>query len=182
MSETVLISILGVLSALLSGILSFVLGQRLERQRQTLRIRAEMLRPIEEWLQGAERMIGVLGDTLSSVVLNSPVPVTYSLDERRKVAQFMGEKTNLVLGILQSKSLKTRRTNKLARQLSETIAKLDGLIKFQLLPLDNDILDRARIGALTPDYITHIGKLKLQLDSLVQTAHSLIAKMKTSLT
>lgn len=182
MSETALISILGVVSTLLFSVISFVLGQRAERQRQTLLIRADMLKPIEEWLQGAERMIGIAEDTLSSVILNSPTPVTYDFDERRKAAQFMTEKTNKVLGILKSKSLQTKRTKKLAKQLSETVVVIDDLIRLQLLPRDNEILDRARAGALSQEFMAQIATLKLNLDLLVRTAYSLIAQIKTALT
>ena len=83
MSETLLISILGVASTLLSGLLSFVLGQRFERQRQTLTIRSEMLKPIEEWLHGAERMIGILGDTLSSVTLEPVMNIGLEMVDSR---------------------------------------------------------------------------------------------------
>lgn len=111
-SETALISILGVAGMLLSGVLSFVLGKRSERKRQSLAVRAEMLRPIEDWLRGTERMIAILGDTLTSVMLNTPLPAMYDLEERRKAAQFMSERRNVVFGILQSKALQTGRVKK----------------------------------------------------------------------
>jgi hypothetical protein len=41
-----------------------------------------MLKPIEEWLQGTEKLVGILGDTLSSITIDSPVPINYDFDER----------------------------------------------------------------------------------------------------
>ena len=96
MDTAVIVAVLTASSALLAAVLSHVLTKRHERQRQVMRIRAEMLKPLEDWLSGAERVIGILGDTLSAVALSQPMPITYNLEERRKVAQFMGEKTNVV--------------------------------------------------------------------------------------
>jgi membrane protein DedA with SNARE-associated domain len=75
MSESLVIAISGIAGALLSGIISFILGRRAERQKQTLWIRAEMLKPIDGWLKGVEKMAGIFSDTISSIVLNSPLPL-----------------------------------------------------------------------------------------------------------
>ncbi|MBI3169889.1 MAG: hypothetical protein HYZ22_15510 [Chloroflexi bacterium] len=55
MSETILITILGVVGTLLSIVVSFTLGQRAEKSKQSLLVRAEMLKPIDEWLKGMEK-------------------------------------------------------------------------------------------------------------------------------
>jgi dsDNA-binding SOS-regulon protein len=182
MSETVLISILSVVTTLLGIVIGNVLGRRAERQRQTMLIRAEMLKPIEEWLQGAEKMIGILGDTLSSVLQNAPSPLMYDYEERKKAAQFMSEKTNVVMGILQSKSLQIGQTIKLAAQLLNTIMKINELILFQLLPQENEILECSQQNILSQDFITEIATLKLHLDSLIRESYSFIAQIKTALT
>lgn len=52
MSETSLLSILGIFSPILSSVIGFILGKRYERRKQGLIIRSEMLKPIEEWLGG----------------------------------------------------------------------------------------------------------------------------------
>jgi hypothetical protein len=94
----------------------------------------------------------------------------------------MSEKTNLVMGILQSKSLQTGRTIKLANQLVDTIKEIDELIRFQVLPQESAILELARINFISQDIIVKIGILKLHLDSLIQSSYSLISKIKTALT
>lgn len=182
MSETSLLSVLSGVFILLASIISFVLGQRSERQRQSLSIRAEMLKPVEEWLRGVERMIGILSDTITSVAADSPLPVTYNLDERRKAAQFMIEKTNNVLGILQSNSLRTRTTKRLARQLADSIRALDSQIKYVLLPLDDQVIGRKIANALTPEFLLQVAGVKVKLDSDVQGIYALIAQLKTALT
>jgi len=73
MSETLLIAIIGIASTLLSGIISFTLGQRAERQKQSLLVRAKILKPIDEWLKGGEKMVSIFSYTISSVAQKLPL-------------------------------------------------------------------------------------------------------------
>lgn len=173
--------IFSVLASIFTALLGFFLGQYAERRKQSLAVRSEMLKPIEEWLTGAEKFNGILGDTLSTVLNDMPLPTIYSLEERRKTSQFMIEKSNIAFGVLQSNSLRTWQTRKLSKELTETIKLIDGIIKTRLLPMENEILERSRAGMLTPEFMTQVGQVKLRLDGLVQKAHSLISKIKTSL-
>lgn len=158
--------IIGSLVVIFTSILGFFLGQYAERRKQSLYIRSEMLKPIEEWLSGAEKFIGIFGDTLTSAQIGSPLPLTYNLEERRKAAQFMTEKTNLVFGILYSESLKTWQTRKFSKELGETINSINGVIRTRLLPMDNEIMQRAKVNALNQEFILEFGKVKLGLTDL----------------
>lgn len=173
--------IISILASLFTALLGFLLGQYAERRKQSLTVRSEMLKPIEEWLTGAEKFNGILGDTLSTVLNDLPLPTIYNLEERRMVSQFMIEKSNIAFGVLQSNSLKMWQTRKLAKELSETIKSIDEIIKTRLLPMENEILERSKAGMLTLEFMTQVGQVKLGLDGLVQKAHSLISKIKTSL-
>jgi hypothetical protein len=173
--------IIYVVASIVTAILGFLLGQYAERRKQSLTVRSEMLKPIEEWLTGAEKLIGIFGDTLTSTLVGSQLPITYNLEERRKVAQFMTEKSNLMFGVLASESLKTWKTRKFFKELNETIKLIDLKIKTQLLPMDNEILDRAKVNKLTPEFLMQFGQVKLGLDGLVQKSYSLISKIKTTL-
>ena len=181
MSESTLLTLFGIIGSLITSLIGFILGKGYERQKQSLIIRSEMLKPIEEWLSGAEKMIGMFSDTLVSVNMNSQLPMTYNLDERRKANQFMSEKTNIVLGILNSKSLQTWQTRKLAQELNKTIVTLDNAIKYHMLPLDFQILENSTNGTLSPDFVNTVLNLKIKLDILMQSAHSLTAKIKIAL-
>ena len=182
MSESLLITILGIAGTLLSVIVSFGLGQRAEKIKQSLLIRAEMLKPIDEWLKGAEKMVGIFSDTMASIALNMPLPVNYNFTERRNASNFMAEKTNQVLGVITSNILQTSKTKLSAKELSETIRQIDNLIKFELLPRESDLVDRSNNKTLTKGNMLEAGSLKLQLDTLLQKAHSIVAQIKTSLT
>lgn len=182
MPETLLLTILGIAGTLLSGIVMFVLGRHAERQKQTFAIRAEMLKPIDEWLKGTEKMVSILGDTMASIALNMRLPVNYDFDERRKASIYMAEKTNEILGIISSNSLRTWKTGRLAKELNETIKLIDQLVKFQLLPRESEIVGRSNNGTLTEEFMLEAGQLKMYIDSLLQKAYSLIAQIKTTLT
>ena len=118
MSDSSIIAILGLACTLLGVIVGHVLGQRAERQKQSLIIRAEMLKPIEEWLKGAEKIVGILSDTMASILNDLPLPISYNMDERRRANNFMAEKTNEVFGILTSRELQIGRTKKSAKELT----------------------------------------------------------------
>ena len=181
MDTAVIVAVLTASSALLAAVLSHVLTKRHERQRQVMRIRAEMLKPLEDWLSGAERVIGILGDTLSAVALSQPMPITYNLEERRKVAQFMGEKTNVVFGILKSDSLATPGTRKLVQQLAQELRQLDDAIKHDLLPLDDALFDVPVGQSIPSDLLRKVAQTKESVESYIQSAYSLIAQIKTEL-
>ena len=154
----------------------------MERKKQALVIRAEMLRPIEDWLKGSEKIVGIFSDTLSTVAQNEPLPIHYDLSERKKANIFMSEKTNEVLGIVASDSLQIRETKRLAIELAESIKQLDYLIKFELLPRENEIVERSNNFILTESYILDALKMKMQVDLLLQKTYSLVARLKTALT
>jgi len=181
MFDTLVLAILGIAGTLLGGVIGHVLGQRAERQKQSLAIKSDMLKPIEEYLKGAEKMVGILGDTMASVTLNVPVPVNYSFDERRKASNFMAEKTNEVFGIVASESLKTGKTKRLAQELSAALTALDSLIKFQLLPRESELVDRSNKQTLTEKFLLECGGVKLQGYALLQKSYSLIAQIRTAL-
>ena len=177
-----LIAVLGLAAPLLSGLVMFAVGRRWERKKQSLLIRAQMLDPIREWLRGVERFSGIVGDTLTSVITKIPESQTYDLEEKRKAAQFMIENTNEVLGILDSESLSTGRTKSSAKRLAALISDLDRQVKRELLPLDDEILDRSAQKRISYDFVLRVGNLKSSIDSKVKEAYGLMARIKTALT
>ncbi|MDQ3007398.1 MAG: hypothetical protein M3R47_18685, partial [Chloroflexota bacterium] len=69
--------IVTVLGSLLTLIVGFFLGQYAEKRKQSLLVRSEMLKPIEEWLNAIEKFNGIVGDTLTSVVIGNQAPIMY---------------------------------------------------------------------------------------------------------
>ena len=181
MFDSIILAIIGIAGTVLAGVIGHVLGQRSERRKQSLAIKAEMLKPIEEYLKGAEKMVGIFSDTMSSIALNLPTPVNYSFDERRKASNFMAEKTNEVFGIVASAGLQTGQTKRLAKELATTLKELDTLIKFQLLPQESELVDRSNKRILKEDFMIACGAIKLQADALLQRSYSLIAQIRNSL-
>ncbi len=178
MSDTVFVAIVGAISSLVF----FFLGKKAEKQKQSLLVRAQLLEPVVAWLGGAEKMVGILSDTVSTLALGHQLPVTYNLEERRKAAQFMTENTNQVLGILSSKILYTAQTGKIAKEMEATIKLIDSQIKFTLLPLENELLELANRHKLDEAKLRETGTFKLMVENQLQRAYELIAKMKTAFT
>ena len=86
-----------------------------------------------------------------------------------------------MIGILESESLITSRTKEHGAELSQSIRELDEFVKFRLLPLDHEILDRFAKGTFNEAFVIEVGETKMEYESKVQTAYSLVAKIKTSL-
>lgn len=171
-------ALLGFAGTLLAVFVSYALGQRAERKKQSLFIRSEMLKPIEEWLNGAGKLVRMLGETISAVVLDPASPSSSDAEEKRRTVNFMSEKTNLVIGILDSKSLQTPRTRKLAAELELSILTIEQAVKYQLLPVEDEI---AGSSGLTQESLRQAGELKLKMENELQNAYKLIANIKTSL-
>ena len=93
----------------------------------------------------------------------------------------MAEKTNEVLGIVASDSLKTGKTKQLAQELSAALKALDSLIKFQLLPRESELVDRSNKRTLDQNFLLECGTVKLQGDALLQKSYALIAQIRTAL-
>jgi hypothetical protein len=181
MIDTIIVALLGGLFLILSNLFSFVIGQRSERKKQSLIKRAELLIPIDDWLHGAGRMVGIYGDTLNSVLLDSPEPMVYSLEERRRSSQFMSENSNQLLGILVSKSLQTKDTKKLSDQLSLLIINIMVKLKNELLPYDIEIMERAKEIKQKGELLVKVTKTKEELDRMIQQSYSLISQIRIKL-
>ena len=129
MSETLIVALIGAICSLISIVISFLLGRRAERQKQSITIKAELLKPIDDWLKGVEKLTGMFADTVVAISENLQSPVNYAFPERKLAMNFMSEKTNEVLGIISSKSLQTRRSKGFSQELSIVIEDIDQIIK-----------------------------------------------------
>jgi hypothetical protein len=140
-----------------------------------------LLETISNWLGGIDKFISVLGDTLTSVAIGSATPLIYDLEERGELAKFMSENSNAVLGIVDSDALMTKNDQESGLELAKVIKDIDDLVKYRLLPLDHEILDRASQGPLPESFAKEVGEFKLQLERKVRRAHSLLASIKSSI-
>lgn len=170
-----LIAAIGVLGSLTT----FFLGRHLERRRQSLLVRAEMLDSVKEWVGGVERIMQMIADSMAAVEQGLLFPATYNPSERRQAAQFMGEKSREVIGILESGSLRTPRTKKLADQLRRETT-LVNIALNKLMELETAILQLQPSELWKNENTLVAVELMNTLDSQVSNIHALIAKMKTS--
>ena len=177
--EDKLLTIFVAVMGLLSTVIGFVLGQRLEKHKQTMVIKSNLLLPIEDWLNGAERMNGMLGDTVSAISSGLPIPIIYNFEERRIIHQKMSEGTNKVLGILQSEGLLTRNNKKQINTLSENIGQISQILQRELLPLENAISGLGEKRQIPEELRRGVISVNGKLNVLLFASHSLIAKIKT---
>jgi hypothetical protein len=182
MTENALLTLLSIVMPILTGMVGYFYGKQYERKRQELILRAETLKPLEEWLRGVERMVGIVGDTFTSIaVMNSPSPVFYDLNERQEIAKFLSEKSNQVFGILNSKSIQTTKTKKDSIELRDLIFEIDQKIKNELLPLDYQMTCTPIDGIMPLDLQKRVAGLKQEFDKSLQSGHSLITSIRLNL-
>ena len=180
--ENNLILIFVAIMGLLSSVICFVLGQRFERHKQTMIIKTNLLLPIEEWLNGAERMSSMFGDTVNTIEAGIPIPMIYNFEERRTLYQKMSEGTNKVLGILESEGLLTGKNRKQVEKLSENIGEISHLLQRVILPLENEITRLSTTEKLSADQKTRVVAVSQNIGVLLFASHSIIAKLKTQYT
>jgi hypothetical protein len=164
---------------LLASVICFYLGQIFERRKQTMIIKSNLLIPIEDWLNGAERMNGMLSDTVSAISAGLPIPVIYNFEERRTIQQKMSEGTNNVLGILVSKGLYTINNKKQINTLTENIGQISQILQRELLPLEDEVSALGNSGIINEEIRKRIESVNGRLNLLLFASHSLIAKIKT---
>lgn len=181
MTTEMILAILGLVVSLITGIIGHFLGQRSERRKQSLAIKAEMIKPLEQYLKGVEKIVGIFSDTMVSVTVGSSEPINYGFDERKTVSNFLSEMTNEVMGIIASDALHTKGTRNIAESLFLTIKEIDSKIKFEILPLENEVLVKANNNTLDEVFLRFCAEKKLQMDLLLQKSYSLIAQIRNSL-
>ena len=163
-------------------ILSYFLGVRQEKRRQSLIVRSQMLIPIEDWLTKAEELIGILSDTIVSISQGLPLPVMYDLEERKEVYKYLSQHYNKTLGILCSDSLKTKETAKYSEELDLLIRYIEERIRNQVLPLESQIVEASNLNHPTNIHILEGFSIKQDMDKRFMKAHEIIARIRTSLT
>lgn len=174
--------IVSIVLIFISGFISYKYGLRTEQKKQSLKIRGESLDVITEWLKNVEKMVGFMGDTVSSIVYGFPVPVNYNFDERKETSNYLAENSNEVFGILQSKTLQTKQTKKLAEDLNKEIIAIDNIVKKQIMPLENHLLEQANKRGLRQEEIEAVAKAKMEIDMLLKNSYAIISKIKTGMT
>jgi hypothetical protein len=181
MEPIIIVSVIGGLFAILSGIISFVLGARSEKRKTKLQVMAQYIDPIIEWINVAEKLKNMFGDTYNSIMIGAPIPLTYSLEDRRKSAQFMAESKNRIIGILSSKVLHTKSTKLLVEQLETKIIEIDKRLNQELLPMDLKLTEAENKEQALASFVVEGCDLMLILDKLIQDAYSLSTQIKINL-
>ena len=168
------------------SILSLVLGHWLgvlrERHAQALRNRLDLLKPVEEWLDIANRLVHIVADDMVALGQGLPLPLGYSLEDRRTTGRHIAEATPKVMATLESKALSTCGTRTLASQLSTTIRDVNDHLQRDLLPVDAELVSKGSSHKDLSQALMAASLPWMDASAKIQRAYELIAKTKVRLT
>lgn len=164
------------------GILTFFAGRSFERYKLAQANRIKLLEPIEDWVERASRLVGIVGDDVSAVASGLLAPTTYSARDRLETGKSLGENKDKVFGILKSKALTTRGTRVVSARLSDLIIQLSMLIEQEYLQADLRLLDKMNLKQDPTAEIMTILTATSTINMLVQEIHACLSQLKVRFT
>jgi len=172
---------LSILTGVLGLLFGNILGMLRERHAQSLTARLELLKPVERWLDLANRIIHIIADDVQSLSQNQPFSVGYSIQERVNVGKEISETTPKVLAILQTKSLRTIGTWRSSDQLSGSIRQLNSYLQSVLLPVDDELTAKGATWSKIDNEIQRVSNALALVQPLLNQTFASLAKMKVTL-
>ena len=164
------------------GILTFFAGRAFERYKLAQANRIKLLEPIEEWVDLASRLVGIVGDDILAVSSGFLSPTTYSAQDRLETARSLGENKDKVFGILKSTALTTRGTRQLATRLSDLIGQLSESIEQKYLRADLHLLDKMNLKQdPSADIMTLLSATSV-INTQIQEIHACLSQLKVRFT
>ena len=165
--------------AAIISILTFLGGRSFERRRIAQQNRLKLLEPVEDWVEHASRLIGIVGDELSAITQGLPFPVAYGPEDRAKTAKRLGENKEKVLGILKSEALHTRGTRPISSRLADLVVRLDLLIEREYLQAYYRLFESLEKRVDPGQHMAAVLIVTSAANALIQEIHSCLAELKT---
>jgi hypothetical protein len=174
------------LTTLLTGLAILIVGHLsgayFERRKQALTNRRDILKPVEEWLDLANRISHIVGDDVAALSQGLPLPVGYTMQDRVQTGRRIAELTPKVLANLRSKALQTFGTRRLSRSLSANIDVLNRYIHSTLLPTDDRLVQQGPYSPTIKASVDAALPVFAQAGAIVEKAYESLAKLKVRLT
>ncbi len=164
------------------GILTFLGGRLFEQRRLAQQNRLKLLEPIEEWVEEASRLKGIVGDDLTSLGEGLPIPPIYEHEDRKQTAKKLYERRQKVLGILESKALQTFGTRGQSRKLTSLLQQLYVLIESRYIPAYNFFSEALEKRHNLKPYMMELFSITTVANSIIQDIHGCLALLKTRYT
>lgn len=164
------------------GVLTFLGGRAFEKHKLAQQNRLKLLEPVEQWVEQASRLVGIVGDELSAVSQGLPLPVMYGLEDRRQTAKTLGESKDKVLGILKSKALQTFGTSRNSARLADLVLRLDVLIEREYLQAYYRLFDALEKRQDAQPHMLAVLAITSVVNSIIQDIHACLAQLKTKYT
>jgi len=164
------------------GILTFLAGRFFEQRKLAQANRLKLLEPVEEWVQGASRIIGIVGDDISAIAVGLPSPIGYSPRDRIEAGKALAESKAKVLGILRSHALTTWGTRKFSVRLSTLVNQLSLAIEREYMPAHSRLLDKMnRKEDLSVDMMALVATASA-INVIIQEIHMCLSQLKIRFT
>lgn len=164
------------------GLLTFLAGRIFERHKLAQANRLKLLEPVEEWVSGASRIIGIIGDDISAIAAGLHSPVGYSPRERVETGKTLAESKEKVLGILRSKALTTWGTRKFSTRLSTLVYQLSIVIEREYMPAHTRLLDKMNQKEELSADIMALLAATAAINGIIQEIHMCLSQLKIRLT
>ncbi len=164
------------------GILTFFAGRSFERYKLAQANRQKLLDQIEEWVNLASRLVGIIGGDVSAVASGLQYPITYTQKERLETTNALSEKKEKVFGILKSKVLNTRSTKQISVRLSDILVQLSISIEQEYLQIDVLLLEKMNLKMDTTAEIIALLATTSTINLLIQEVHSCLSQLKVRFT
>ena len=162
------------------SVLTYFGGKSLERRKAIMHIRLELLKPIEEWLEQVTRIESIIGDEVTSITQGRASRATYQFEDRAKTTQRLSEDKLKILGILESKSLRTWGTRKSSILLEVLVPKIATHLETKFLPAQINFMSTLTAGDPPDSEFAELLYMTEILRDLIKEAYGLIAILKTS--
>lgn len=164
------------------GILTFLAGRVFERQKLAQANRLELLKPVEEWVQLASRIISIVGDDISAIAVGLDSPIGYSMRDRIETGKALAESREKVLGILRSKALSTWGTRRFSTRLSTLVIQLSMVIEREYMLAHGRLLEKMnRKEDLTVDIMALLAAASA-INVMIQEIHMCLSQLKIRFT
>jgi hypothetical protein len=173
------------LTSVVTGLIGLALGHfsgvLLERRKQSLVNRRELVEPVQQWLDTATSLVGIVADDVVTIAEGQPVPVGYTLDDRTRVGRHLNEMTPRVKALMDSRALHTLGTRRLSGQLAQSVNMLSDHLEKTLLPLDLALVERGASRADPTAAISGVTPAVIEGRTLLRRAYAQLDRIKVRL-
>jgi hypothetical protein len=162
-------------------VIGALLGRMYQKRKDSLKARANMLKPVEEWIEQVSRLISIVNDEQVAITQGLISPTMYGAEDRVNTAKALGENKEKVMGILDAKVFNTWGTKKVSKKFMKLIPDLSRVIETSYLQIYYRLLDKVEKRGDIGIEIVEMISVTVLVRGYIQEAHKFLAKLKAGL-